>query len=131
MQKDMIIESLSVLGFLISTYGWYIERKLQKDVMYKPFCDISDKVSCVKVSRSPYSHILFVSNSVVAMVFYATVFYLTLTGLFSWVQILSMGAFAVSIVMAYILFFKIRTACPVCISLYIINTLLFLFSYVL
>jgi|GEM_PF-900631 len=128
MQKEVIIESLAIFGFLVSAYGWYIEKKLQKDASYKPFCDISDKLSCIKATKSPYSHLLFVSNSVVAMVFYATVFCLALIGFSFLIQMLSIAAFATSTVMAYILFYKIKTACPVCITLYVINTLLFLFS---
>ena len=130
MQKDVIIEGLAIFGFFVSAYGWYIERKLQKDATYTPFCDIADKLSCVKAAQSPYSHLLFVSNSVVAMVFYAALFCFALMNFTFVVKLFSAAAFGVSAIMAYILFFKIKTACPVCITLYTINIVLFLFSFV-
>lgn len=129
--NGIFIGILVISGFFLSLYGWYVEKKIQKNDSYKPFCDISDKLSCVKATKSPHSHLLFVSNSLVGMIFYGVMVCFFILGASSLIQLFSTAAFLVSIFMVYILFFKIKTACPVCITIYLINTLLCFFSYTL
>jgi vitamin-K-epoxide reductase (warfarin-sensitive) len=124
-----LIIILSICGIFVSLYGWYVEKKIKGDSKYKPACDLSDKISCRAVARSSYSQMFFLSNSVLGLLFYITVFVCAWTGNVMIVKYLSAAACIVSLFFAYLLFAKIKSACLICITLYVINISLFLVSY--
>ncbi|MGE0009541.1 MAG: vitamin K epoxide reductase family protein [Candidatus Babeliales bacterium] len=124
-----VIALLAVLGLSISLYSFWVDRKLLHDATYKPMCDLSDKVSCSKPFSTPYSEVLGISNTVISIIFYTSMFWLAM-GCFS--RSLFLGALisvVASIYLAYLLFFKIKSLCLICVSLYIVNILLLIATY--
>jgi len=131
-QNKMItsIFIIAAIGLCITLYAAFIEYRLYKNPSYKPVCDLSDRVSCSKTFLSPYSKILKVSNTILGDLFYSGMMFLAwfeYTTL-AWYGALS-GAFA-SVFFAYILFFKVRTICLLCISIYLVNIALLYVTYI-
>ena len=121
---------LSMIGFLLSGYLFFVEQKVRKHPKYKPACDISEQVSCTKAVTSPYSETFGVSNSVVGIIYYGALVIWSFLGCSVLViKYATFIALLISIYLAYILFAKVKSACPVCISLYVINFLLFALSH--
>lgn len=118
---------LALCGLAISLYGFFVEKKIEQDPQYKPACEISDKISCVKVMKSPYSKLFFISNALIGVGFYAAMVLFATCNCLMLIQYFSFAALCGSIGLAYLLY-KIQSACPVCISLYGINFLLFILS---
>jgi vitamin-K-epoxide reductase (warfarin-sensitive) len=115
---------LAIIGFVISAYLFYVEQKMKSDITYKPVCDISDRISCSKVIQSPFARLFFVSNTIIGMGYYAVVALLALMNMGKLLVILSVGAALASCVLGYILYFKIKSFCVMCTSLYIVNFLI-------
>ncbi len=118
---------LAVLGFVISAYTYATERKLKQVPGYKPFCDISDRISCTKPMKSQYAYLYF-SLASIGMAFYVAV---AIFALFDATKLLLLASFAAALVscaLAYILYVKIKSLCILCTSLYVINFLLLFFS---
>ena len=126
----LIIQILSIIGFLLSVYAFKVERTRQKNKNYKAVCDINDRVSCTKAFGSKYGKTFGLSNSVYGMVFYFVIFLLSLSGLIEYVFYLSLLSVLSSIYLAYVLYFKVKSFCLVCIGVYLVNLLLLVFSYV-
>ena len=122
----MIIEILAIVGFLLSIYTLYVEYMCSDG---KAACDINDKFSCTKTITSKYGRTFGVPNSVGGIVFYVLVFILALMGFITYVKYLSVIAVLGSVYLAYISQFKLKTWCPVCILIYIVNILLLVFSW--
>jgi vitamin-K-epoxide reductase (warfarin-sensitive) len=128
----MIVSSvivLAIIGFCLSAYAYYLEYKVLGDPSYKPACDLNDRISCTKPIRSAYGKLLGISNSILGMAFYTAIIGLALTHQPHVVQILTLGGLAGTIVFAYVLYFKIKSLCLVCTSLYIVNILLFMVTH--
>jgi vitamin-K-epoxide reductase (warfarin-sensitive) len=126
----MLIIFLAVLGFCISLYGFFIEQKLKTNPDYKPLCDISEKASCTKPIASPMGKIFWVSNTIMGMLFYASIIVLAYMRLYQLIVLLSSIACLVSLYLAYILFFHIKTVCLICTLTYLINAALLVISIV-
>ena len=124
----MIIIVLCAIGFAVSLYGFFIEKQLKKDPNYKPICDISDKTSCTKPFKSSFSKLFGISNTIVGMLFYAAIAFLSWFGLYQLVILGSAAACLVSLYLAYILYAKIRTLCLICTITYLINGALLVVS---
>jgi uncharacterized membrane protein len=122
---------LSTIGFFVSLYGWYVENKVKKSPAYKPVCDINKKLSCLPTIKSPYSRLLFVSNNIINMIFYVIMFFVSLTHAVMLIKFFSAVAIIPTAFFAYTMYTKIKVLCPLCITLYSINALLFLVSYFL
>lgn len=120
---------LALIGLAISAYGITIERKLQQDTQYKAACDISDKISCTRPFLSPYGKMFGISNIWVSALYYCTIIILALMHQATLTLILSCAGVAVTIVFAYILYFKVQSLCLICTSLYVINIALALVYY--
>lgn len=127
----VILIIISILGFLLSLYGLYIEAQLERNPAYKPICDISDSISCSKPFGSPYSKLFGISNSYLGVIFYPVLGLLMYLGRIDLVFYLSLVAVGVSFYLAYHLYFTIRSFCLLCNMFYVINILLLLFSYLL
>jgi vitamin-K-epoxide reductase (warfarin-sensitive) len=115
---------LSFIGFSISFYIYLLEKKVKKNPDFKPACDINDRISCTKVINSPYTNLFFVSNSILGMLYYLIIFTLTFLNYPALLLAASITAILVSLYLAYILYFKIKSLCLLCTSLYIINVLI-------
>lgn len=124
----MILIVLSVVGLCISFYGFSIEQRLKKNPDYKPMCDISDRASCTKPIKSAMGKLFGISNTIVGIFFY---FVMALFAWIRWYQLVFMGAIGaclISLYLAYILFFRIKTFCLICIVTYAINGALLVVS---
>lgn len=121
----------AALGFLISAYGYYVEQKLKKDTQYKPTCDLSDTISCSKPLLSSYGKLLGIQNALVGIIYYPTI--IIFVFLYIPIVLFALTAIAgiVSLYLAWILFFKIRTLCMLCLAIYLINLVLFILSLLL
>ncbi|MFZ5954576.1 MAG: vitamin K epoxide reductase family protein [Candidatus Dependentiae bacterium] len=124
----MLLIGLALIGLFISFYAWLLEQKLKKNPSYKPVCDLSDKISCTKPITSSYANLLYFSNSVWGMFYYLLITAVVLLGKFNLLTVITAGGVLASFVLAYILLFKIRSLCVLCVSLYVINILLFVMA---
>lgn len=115
---------LAIIGFCVALYSYFVESKMKADARYKPACDINDRISCSKAINSQYGTLFLLSNSVWGMIYYAAVAALALMGFHTLLIIATTLGVLASIGLAYLLYFKIKTLCVVCTSLYIINALL-------
>lgn len=126
----MIISAiiLSLIGIGVSSYAWVVERKMRSDAGYKPACDLSDRISCSKPLQSQYSNLFFISNSIAGIFFYLLVAFVAWFDATKTLLILTSAGMLMTLFLAYLLYFKIRSLCLVCTSVYIVNSLLFLVS---
>ncbi len=124
----MIIEILAIIGFWLSFYAYYVEKKSARE-NYKPVCDISKEISCTKAFLSRYGKLFGKSNSLFGMLFYPVIFALSSLNLFNYSFFLSIFSVLGSLYLAYISYMKLKTFCLVCTSIYLINLLLLFFSY--
>ncbi len=119
---------LSLIGITVSCYAWYVENRIKHEIKYKPACDISDHISCSKPLQSPYANLFYISNSVAGILFYV------LSAVFGSAEytrallVITSGALLMTLYLTYILFFKIRSICPLCVTLYCVNVLLWIAS---
>jgi len=120
---------LALAGIVISIYAYMVEMNLSKNPEYKPACDLSDKVSCSRVMQSGYGKLLGISNALIGVAFYAIVFVLACFSAAMLIFYLSIAAVVASIGLAYISYFKVKSFCLVCTSVYVVNVLLLIVSY--
>lgn len=117
---------IPIIGLILSIYAYYVEFKI-KNKKYKAGCDINAKISCSKAFSSSYGKLIGVSNSLIGIFFYILIiilFYIKLELIFYFALFSVIG----SIYLAYLQFFKIKSFCLVCSSIYFINILLFISS---
>jgi len=120
---------VSLVGLLLSLYAGYVERAFKKNEAYKAACDLSDRVSCTRTFASPYATLFGISNAYLGILFYTGMLLLALGGYTTLAFIGAVGSIAASLLFAYILYFKIKTLCVVCTSIYVVNILLLFFTY--
>lgn len=120
---------IAIVGLAISAYGIMVERKLQQDAQYKAACDISDAISCTRPFLSPYGKMLGISNIWASALYYCAIIVVALLNLSTLTFILACAGVAASIVFAYILYFKVRSLCLICTSLYLVNIALAVTCY--
>jgi len=116
-----IVLILALIGLAISIYGITVERNLQQNMQYKATCDINDQVSCTRPMLSEYNKMLGISNIWASALYYCAMIILSFLDLQTITLVLALAGVAVSAVFAYILYFKIRSFCLICTSLYIVN----------
>jgi vitamin-K-epoxide reductase (warfarin-sensitive) len=119
-----VVLIIALIGLAISIYGIKVEQSIRENNFYKPACDISSKISCSRPMLSEYNKMLGVSNIWISALYYCAIIASTFMELPMLPMILSIVGVAVSIAFAYILYFKIRSFCLICTSLYIINIVL-------
>ncbi|MBI2208435.1 vitamin K epoxide reductase family protein [Candidatus Woesearchaeota archaeon] len=117
------------IGFLLSLYSFYVERKVSSQKNYKAVCDISDKLSCTKAFATGYGKIFGISNGLAGMLFYGIVLITVFYGALNLAFYLSVLSIFASLYLAYVLQFKVRAVCLICYSIYAVNILLLIFSY--
>ena len=121
---------LAIVGFILSLYSFYVEKRLEKNSSYSPTCDITQKVSCSVAFTSKYAKIFGINNSILGLIFYSAIILLSLTS-FAWL-ILYFAASSVLITfyLAYISYFKLKNFCLVCSTIYLVNLLIFIFAWI-
>jgi len=120
---------ISAVGFFLSLYSFYVERKVSSQKNYRAVCDISDKLSCTKAFTSGYGKVFGISNGLTGMLFYALVSIAAFYGALNLTFYLSILSVLASLYLAYVLQFKVRAVCLICYSIYAVNILLLIFSY--
>ena len=126
---NQILMILAAIGLVLSVYAYYVGKKAKSEKKYTALCDINDKISCSKAFTSKYGSHFGISNTIFGSFFYALVFVLALYNLTSWVFYLSVLAVLGTVYLAYLLYVKVKSFCLVCSSIYIINILLLIFSF--
>ena len=116
-----VVFILALIGLVISIYGINVENKLKENAQYKAACDLSDQISCSRPMLSEYNKLLGISNIWACALYYCVIIASTFMELPMLPLILSIVGCAVSVVFAYILYFKIHSFCLICTSLYAIN----------
>lgn len=125
----MIIIILAVIGLLISIYGITVERKLQQDMQYKASCDLSDTISCTRPMLSSYNKMFGVSNIWASAAYYLIILAAALLNQPQLLMLITGAGLLVTVVFAYILYFKIKALCLICTALYIVNIALAIACY--
>lgn len=121
---------VAAVGFAISLYGLWVERKKQENLTYKPICDISDKVSCSKTFLSPWGKLFGISNVYLGLLAYLVIMVLAVLGLQKLILYIAVALVLFSAFLAYILFVKIKAICLICISVYIVNLALLICAFI-
>ena len=124
-----ILVILAITGLIISIYGITIERKLEQDSQYKATCDISDTISCSRPMLSQYNKIFGISNSLAAALYYIAVLIAVIINMPLLLMLVVTTGLVITLVFAYILYFKIKSVCLICTSLYLINITLAILCY--
>ena len=124
----LIIQILSALGIVLSLYTLYLHWKISKEEKYQAVCDLSDRFSCTKSIRSPEGKIFGIPNGVFGIGFYGLILILTFTDFTNYIFPLTAWGVVASMYFAYQLYFRVKTVCLVCNSIYVINVLLFAVS---
>jgi vitamin-K-epoxide reductase (warfarin-sensitive) len=109
-------------------YTYFLEKKVKEQPNYRPACDLSDRVSCTKPMKSQYGALFYVSNAIVGVAYYLMIIVLALLQNHSLLLFATATGVIVSAFLAYLLYFKIKSLCLLCTSLYIINILLLLLA---
>lgn len=120
---------VAVIGFCISLYTYLLEEKVKRNPEYKPACDISDRISCTKPMKSVYANLFYFSNALLGIAFYVLVAILALLEAHKLLVIAALCGCIVTCIFAYILYFKVKSLCLLCTSLYIINFILLYLSF--
>ena len=124
----MILQIFVIIGFILSVYSFYTEKRIRLNSNYRPLWDISEKISCSKAFSSKYSHLFFLPNSFYGIIFYFALFFLSFQYL-QIIQLLSILAVAFSLVLAYFSIFKLGTYCVVCNATYLVNIILLIAAF--
>ena len=88
-----IILILAFIGYLLSAYAFYIEKRKEKEERYKAVCDIGESASCTKAFTSEYGKMFGISNSIYGMLFYVLIFILALLNFGNYIFYLSVLSF--------------------------------------
>lgn len=133
----LFLSFLIVTGFIVSAILlWQHYRITYLDFQGQSFCSINEWVNCDVVTSSPYSKIGLIPVSFLAVLFFTFIgFHLIRTvlksksspgSLFLCFYLSFFGVLA-SLLMAYFSFVKVGALCILCVSLYVIHFLLFIF----
>lgn len=117
---------LSLIGLMLSLYAQHVEQELKKDEQFKPACDINDRISCTRPLLSEYANFFYIPNSLLGIFFYSTLAVVAFCGLYPIVLLMAIAGIIATLVLAYLLYFKINSFCLVCTALYIVNILILL-----
>lgn len=120
---------LAVIGFVLSVYAFYVRKKTLRDKKYKALCDFNDKFVCSEVLSSKEGAVVGISNSVMGVLYYGIILFLTIGG--GWpseLKFISGVGVLASIYLAFTLLTRVKKSCLLCISSYLINVLIFIFA---
>jgi uncharacterized membrane protein/protein-disulfide isomerase len=120
----------TALGLLASTYGMYVHYRLQSDPTYVSVCEVSESVSCQQVLASEYGSLFGVPVAAGGAIWSLLAFMLAAVGLkdpksetasrvSGYLFVLATLGLASVFYFAYISFFVLKTACPICLTMYV------------
>jgi uncharacterized membrane protein len=147
MTPDTALSIVAGLGLLLSAYVVYVEQRLEGDAAYQPLCDSKDLgMSCSAVFTSDAGHLLSflglvpkgssvdLSNGVAGVLFYLALMLIpNLTflpkDLRVWLTVLaSIGSTAVSVILGYVMVYRLRNFCFVCTAIHIVNAIILVWT---
>jgi uncharacterized membrane protein/protein-disulfide isomerase len=130
----------AAIGLIASSAALYVHYRLLTDLTYSSsFCDISETVSCQQVFQSQYGTVFGIPVAAGGALWSLLVLMLcaggmrastaeTASRLASYIFLVSTLALAAVFYFAYVAFFVLRQACPLCISIYVSVVATFLLS---
>ncbi len=124
----MIIQTLALIGLVLSAYAYSVEEKIKQKKGFKAACDISKRISCTKAFASAYGEHFGVSNTVYGLFFYVLILALSFFSV-ELVFYLALIFIAGSLYLAYFQYMKVQTFCIVCNGIYVVNFLLGVSAY--
>ena len=124
----VLIILCAIIGIFLSVYAFYLEKKIKEDPNYQAHCDINDRISCSRPIKSGYTSLFFIPNYAVGILFYLFIIVLAVLKMHGILLLTALAGFAATCFFAYILFFKIRSLCIICISTYIVNILILILA---
>jgi protein-disulfide isomerase/uncharacterized membrane protein len=128
---------LSLIGLILSGILLSHHYRFKSGDTEKSLCTINATVDCDVVNTSVYSEIFSIPMSGLGFLFYLTVAGQTLTALLSqtgrrgglvFTFLLSAIALLITLIMAYLSWFKIGAICLLCSGMYAVNLLIFILS---
>lgn len=122
---NLLLALLSLFGFLLSAYAFFIQVKRPE----KPWCDLRSNVSCTSALLSEKGFLTGLPNSAYGLLFYATTFFLAFFDEARIVFYLSIPALLVSLYLGYVLW-KQKNYCLICLGIYGINIGLLVISWI-
>jgi vitamin-K-epoxide reductase (warfarin-sensitive) len=117
---------LALIGLALSLYAHHLEQQLKTDEQFRAACDINDRISCTRPLLSSYANFFYYSNSFLGIVFYSTLAVIAFCNLHTLVLLMAVAAMIATLILAYLLYFEIKSICLVCTSLYMVNILILL-----
>ena len=150
-----LLIAFCLLGLAASVGSAYVHYRLIADPTYTSFCNVSDAVNCESVLTSPYGAVAGVPVAIFGTIFFVLAALLawsvpaspepspaakvrgakasppipdqgSSTG--GYLFVLSTLALAVTLYFAYVSFFVLKTACPLCVATYVAVIGLFVIS---
>lgn len=129
-KSRIAIIAFAALGLVASLYAFYVSYMLVTDPGYAPACDISDTVSCQQVFQSAYGKVAGIPVAAGGAIWSGLVLMLAALGLSlpnqerssriaGHIFILSTIGLAAVFYFAYASFVVLKSACPVCITMYV------------
>ena len=111
-------------------YGMYVHYRLQSDPTYVSVCEVSESVSCQQVLTSEYGSMFGVPVAAGGAIWSLLAFMLAAFGLKNpksetasrvsgYLFVLATLGLASVFYFAYISFFVLKTACPICLTMYV------------
>lgn len=130
---------LALLGLGVSITALVVHYRLMTEPDYSSFCDISATVSCQQVLQSSYARVAGIPIASGGAIWSAAVLLLSFWGMrqtsselagrvAGYVFVLATIGLAVVFYYGYASFFKLGTACPLCITMYVSVAGIFLVS---
>merc|ERR1712228_24022 len=88
--------------------------------------DLASWISCSKVFSSEYAHVFFgIPNAALGVLFYLFILILDAMKWYQYIVYMATLSLIISLYLAYILAFVLKDMCVVCVSTYIVNTIMF------
>ncbi|KAH8284619.1 hypothetical protein KR018_008215 [Drosophila ironensis] len=133
------LRSICACGLAISLYSLYVKLKLGEDQNYRPMCDVMDYVSCSLVFKSNYGDAFGLSpkwvpelnqpNGAIGTGFYLLYFISTFFEN-RWLCLAQLVICSITLLLCvylgFLLVFVFYNCCVVCVTIYIIQSWLFL-----
>lgn len=120
----------TALGLIASVYGLYVHYRMQSDPTYISACEVNESVSCQQVLTSQYGSIFGVPVAAGGAIWSLLALMLAAVGLkdpksetasrvSGYLFVLATLGLASVFYFAYISFFVLKTACPICLTMYV------------
>ncbi len=124
-----ILYILVIFGLALSIYSSYVTSRIKRNINYRPFCDVNNRVSCTKVFNSLYGSHFGIPNSWWGVIFYIFIFVLLTFGYLEILFFSAMVSVFFSLYLGYLMYSRIGKFCFICSLIYLINIALAIISY--